>query len=631
MDFAANLLYPVAQHDFVFIQAMVEIIEQLRRYNIPASSLSLNALLNACDKAQAYRVAVSLYGTKIHPSNLDPISVGVLLKSCDKLQMPELAAQIVRDVLKTGRRLPFFLLYQLFAILTKADAVALVLEFLVLVERDAHVGDDLFGLAPVGQPLTDSTYATNVLADQNKQEQEKNLENHDRKQRVNLKKEKIDRDNEDDQSMEENLRALLSLESMPHPSTQRLYAAAIVCLAHTTRIKAAQTLLDSYVTRGGVELEEMYASIIYAHKFTRDVSAAQVTFGRLYKRYRESVELKAIEKLNVSAAQAAAVARVATGRPQVWAPLTVSIGTYNSLLTVYAVCKTSIAETETLLEEMELLDLKWDTYTYTALMMGESDSNRIVALWRNLVHSGLEPTAAAVAETLRSCIQCSAGLVAFDVLRWLWNLPCSFDPPSTVDTVKPDHREIQVESSGATIPTATMQTASEVVQSRTGNFQAEKEVKIATDRTTTRETSVAAAGGGEELEIKGGGEEFEIEGGEGRGLEITRDGGAGDRKAAGSRSKKNPLTYSSAYEREGPPSSGSAVTRVLPDQRLCGFALMALYREERGDLCLALLEEMRTRQVTPLPVHYSLTMGALAKSLEWRRAVNLVLQVGSGI
>ena len=41
---------------------MVEILDQLKRYGIPASAIALNSLLNACDKAGAYRVAVALYG-----------------------------------------------------------------------------------------------------------------------------------------------------------------------------------------------------------------------------------------------------------------------------------------------------------------------------------------------------------------------------------------------------------------------------------------------------------------------------------------------------------------------------------------------------------------------------------------
>ena len=69
------------------------------------------------------------------------------------------------------------------------------------------------------------------------------------------------------------------------------------------------------------------------------------------------------------------------------------------------------------------------------------------------------------------------------------------------------------------------------------------------------------------------------------------------------------------------------MAQVAVDLKLCGFALMALYREERGDLCLALMEEMREQQLRPMSVHYSVTMSALAKSLLWQKAVNLVLQV----
>lgn len=54
-----------------------------------------------------------------------------------------------------------------------------------------------------------------------------------------------------------------------------------------------------------------------------------------------------------------------------------SAASYNALLAVYAVSKVLDDTGDQLLLEMEQRELIWDSYTYTALMMGRGDREEV--------------------------------------------------------------------------------------------------------------------------------------------------------------------------------------------------------------------------------------------------------------
>ena len=60
-------------------------------------------------------------------------------------------------------------------------------------------------------------------------------------------------------------------------------------------------------------------------------------------------------------------------------PLTVSAASYNALLAVYAVSKVLDERGEELLDGMSQGGLVYDSYTYTALMMGRGDRQEVRA------------------------------------------------------------------------------------------------------------------------------------------------------------------------------------------------------------------------------------------------------------
>jgi pentatricopeptide repeat protein len=101
----------------------------------------------------------------------------------------------------------------------------------------------------------------------------------------------------------------------------------------------------------------MYTSAIYAFRYQRNPDAAEAVFNTLKAR--------------------------ATRYPDLFPgkePLTVSAASYNALLAVYAVSNELDDRGDKLLKEMEEKRLAWDSYTYTALMMGRGDRQE-VSIW----------------------------------------------------------------------------------------------------------------------------------------------------------------------------------------------------------------------------------------------------------
>ena len=73
--------------------AMLLIVAQLKRFGVRASAMSLNAVLNACDKAGAYRQAVDFFLSS-HADDrsrfaLDERGLSVLIKCCDRYVEPD--------------------------------------------------------------------------------------------------------------------------------------------------------------------------------------------------------------------------------------------------------------------------------------------------------------------------------------------------------------------------------------------------------------------------------------------------------------------------------------------------------------------------------------------------------------
>ena len=89
-----------------------------------------------------------------------------------------------------------------------------------------------------------------------------------------------------------------------------------------------------------------------------------------------------------------------------------------------------------LLAEMRVKGLAWDSYTYTALMMGRSDRKEVIRLWEDMVAkgkggesdndmggtavgigSGILPTQAAAAELFKACeLEVITGLLLMPLL-----------------------------------------------------------------------------------------------------------------------------------------------------------------------------------------------------------------------
>lgn len=59
-------------------------------------------------------------------------------------------------------------------------------------------------------------------------------------------------------------------------------------------------------------------------------------------------------------------------------PLSLSLASYNALLAVYAVSKVTDERGDEILDEMRTQGLQWDSYTYTALMMGRGDRQEVM-------------------------------------------------------------------------------------------------------------------------------------------------------------------------------------------------------------------------------------------------------------
>jgi pentatricopeptide repeat protein len=151
----------------------------------------------------------------------------------------------------------------------------------------------------------------------------------------------------------DTFRELLSFKTAP-VADPCIYSATISSLSHNRLAIEASALLRSYSLRGGYEAEEMYTSAIYAFRYQRNPDAAEAVFNTLKAR--------------------------ATRYPDLFPgkePLTVSAASYNALLAVYAVSNELDDRGDKLLKEMEEKRLAWDSYTYTALMMGRGDRQEV--------------------------------------------------------------------------------------------------------------------------------------------------------------------------------------------------------------------------------------------------------------
>ena len=89
---------------------LLQIHDILLRYNIRLSNLACNAILNACDKSEAYGVALGYYFFKMKPSALDLVAASVLLKACDRSGNAKCATIIV---MQASQLLKVFILHHI--------------------------------------------------------------------------------------------------------------------------------------------------------------------------------------------------------------------------------------------------------------------------------------------------------------------------------------------------------------------------------------------------------------------------------------------------------------------------------------------------------------------------------------
>jgi len=114
-------------------------LDRLYRYKIPVSKPALNSLFNACDKAGAYDKVIEIFATKrVTAAQIDELGLSVLIKSCDRLGDAEWAVMILKEVIRAGMHVGVKYYQRVFAILVKSpNAAQLAVELLLHIETAA--------------------------------------------------------------------------------------------------------------------------------------------------------------------------------------------------------------------------------------------------------------------------------------------------------------------------------------------------------------------------------------------------------------------------------------------------------------------------------------------------------------
>ena len=335
---------------------LITILAQLHRHKITISTLALNAMINACHKAQDYSAALELYENKVSTQQIDEVGISVLIKCCDRLGLPVKAVRILLRGIFADKTISMALKERVFAILVNCKMPSLAVDLLLFLElqhSNAALIDDDLKLS-----LISGEYC-NGFVDQS------GLENHGAHAR---------------------LRRLIDLPCRVSQSAGA-YAAVIACLASAKLPREAYEVLDSFIRRGGAETSEMYVSVISGFRENRNVDAAELVLTQL--KYRLS------KANNILPSTSEGDLRLG--------PLRLSTAHYNALLAVYSAADMLADHKDRIIAEMKTLGMRWDAHTYSAIISG-SAHEEVLSLWEEMIERNVPPTAVTVRRGLRAVV-----------------------------------------------------------------------------------------------------------------------------------------------------------------------------------------------------------------------------------
>ena len=422
-------------------KALVRIADLFRRHRVPLSSLAGNALLNACNRAGAYRAAIEAYETRMKPTDLDPLALSVLIKSCDRLGDGKRAATVLCDAIATGMQVDTSLIERVFALLVKnadVDRAVPLLSYLEntvnaksiqSTESQSRKNTWLGGYFPLVILRLLRDHENQVIITNNKLESWLTKSIFDIgftkiglqtvEEVYGLDESCIGDDLLDDtlrvaetQSflipalLESNVTSLqdLLLLNTP-PVSPKYYAAVISCLSKAGLGWDALRLLESYRGRGGSELETMYTSAIHGFRsLDNGAHAAELTYHVL--RFRTSAF-----KMKTLSHSANATARIDSN-----SPFAVTVASVNALLTSYVIADVRDTRTDWLMQEMHRRGFEPDNYTYTALIAGQQTAAATIDLYLKMRASNVKATSVTMSILLDACVQEKRGLLALEAV-----------------------------------------------------------------------------------------------------------------------------------------------------------------------------------------------------------------------
>jgi pentatricopeptide repeat protein len=263
--------------------------------------------------------------------------------------------------------------------------------------------------------------------------------------------------------------------------------------------------------------------------------------------------------------------------------LNLSIVSYNALLTVYASSGIIAEKAPALFDEMEARGLVWDSFTYTALMMGKETqrSSGTIVLWKKMHQQGVVPTHVAAMELFKACVQERDGATALEALNWLWSLEQKRSATSNAASTS---------TSTSNVNTLTSQDHSPSLSSLSSSIPS-------SSLAATTATPLSPPSSHE-------------------------DASSPQRQQDAVAVAVAPAAYPSLL----PPLVSQPVTAVV-DVSMCTKALAALSARGMGNECIALLNTMRTRNIEPTAACYVIVLHTLERIGDWQKAVNLLLQV----
>lgn len=538
-----------------------------RNTNIQISGISINALLNACDKSQEYNTIIDIYNSKKHlfATYFDSLAVSVIIKSCDRLGLPQVAVEVLEYSIDTNIPVTSSLLERVFAILVKAQDAKSGLSLLWELENQRIMRSSSASTRSSSASQDTSSPSTNSKIHGSTSSRGaggtgltsiNSLKNLSLKP-LHLKSEPevTDRDTDSGDMPQGDNSTLLAMDTLlgrllaiPEtdpvpPSFQPYYSAVLTLLArsssssnissrsYTTEAKA---LLYHYITRGGVETEDMYVNIIISCRSSKKVLEAEELYLKLKFRYNQLLQQKLLIQTST----------VSTNNSLPISPrkvLTLTRATYNAILSVYLASATHCGYKDVILAEMKSQNLDWDEQTYAALMVEENDHNVLVGYWDDLTSKSIRPTKSCVKRLLESCVLEHRGRIAMQVLNYT----------------------LAIEKTGMNATTAG----------------------------TTSSTSA-----------------------------IRRETGP-----VGYMSGTGPESIDSSATSEG--TTGLSPPTSLLDLSMYEMVLLALKAEGLWTDSMTVLDKIIEQGLTPTKLCYAVVMSCLERASDWRRAISLLVQM----